>query len=499
MHVELDLGLHPKQLEAFNTGATELLYGGATEGGKSHFLRVALISWCLQIPGLQCVLIRKRYADIINNHVEGPTGFRALLKPLIDLKLVTITQAEITFPEGSRIYFQHCQDERQLTSAQGVETHVLAFDESTQLPERIIKFFRGWCRMSKEFKQTIPEDIRDNFPRIIYTANPIGPSVPYFRRNFVKARPERFIQGVDGFRRQYILSTARDNLSVDLSAHTGRLAGMGDAALARALDIGDWDTPIGEFFPEWDERRHVIKDLLLPSHYARFRVFDWGTAEPFYVAWIGVSDGEPFRDHEQKQRWFPRGALIVYNEWYGCDDDDPAKGNRMRNEDIASGILQRSELSAEKVITLTDSLPFQDRGGETIAQTFSKHGVNLLLGDTSRVSGWSQMRSRLIGTQIDSNDPLRTPMIYVTESCKYARDYIPTLPRHPSESKREDAAEHGESTHACDAIRLACMAHPIIRDRTELNDEKIQRLLKQMRPTLRNTLGTKTNDYFGPQ
>jgi hypothetical protein len=94
------------------------------------------------------------------------------------------------------------------------------------------------------------------------------------------------------------------------------------------------------------------------------------------------------------------------------------------------------------------------------------------------------MRSRLIGIQIDSNDPLRYPLLYVAVDCKYARDYIPALPRHPSDHKKEDAAEHGEATHACDAIRLGCMAHTIIKDKKLPTEARIQRALAA-KPTIK--------------
>lgn len=474
----LNLELWPRQLAAFETPARELLFGGASEGGKSHFVRIALIAWCLAIPGLQCTLIRKKYDDILRNHVDGPSGFRALLAPLIGGGQVVITQNEIRFPRGSLIGFQHCQDERQFDSAQGVEKHVLVIDEATQISERLIRFFRTWVRMPKEMKDSLPEEWKGKFPRIIYTANPIGVSVNFFKRNFVDALPDERIEVVDGFPRQYLPSRYTDNFSVDQADHIGRMAGIGDAAIARALDAGDWNAISGGFFYEWDEDRHVVTDLdSPPSHWFRFRVFDWGTADPFYVGWVAVSDGEPFRDSEGFERWFPRGALIFYNEWYGCDPSDPAKGNRMRNEDIAQGIVSRSEYEHRNVITLTDSLPFQDRGGETIAQVFERNGCPLSLGDTSRVQGWSLMRSRLIGIQIDSNSEQRTPMLYVTECCKFLRDYIPALPRHPSESKKEDAAEHGEATHACDAIRLACTAHTVIRDSMTPIESQVKRAL----------------------
>lgn len=486
MNVELDLGLHPRQLQAFNSLSTELLFGGATEGGKSHYVRVFLIAACLSVKQLQCTLVRKKFQDILANHVNGPTGFRVLLAPLIALKVCEVTNDAVKFRNGSIITFQHCQDERQFSSAQGVEKHILVIDEATQISERLIRFFRGWVRMPKEFRATLPADWVAKLPCIIYTANPIGVSVPFFKRKFVDARPHESIEDIEGFKRQYMLSRYTDNPSVDEAAHHGRLAGIGDEQVARALDVGDWNAITGEFFPEWDEDRHVIKDsmdLVLPYSWYRFRGLDLGYAEPFAVYYVGVSDGEVFKDSQGRERWFPRGAFIIYNEWYGCDPEDPAKGIRLRNEDIAQGIIARSEFGKEKVVTLTDSLPFQDRGGEGPAITFQKNGVVLTLGDTSRVVGWNALRSRLIGIPYDDK---RLPMIYLTERCKYARDYIPALTRHPSDSKREDAQEHGEATHAPDAIRIISMAHTVIKDNVhEINTRMIEQEMAMRRPTMK--------------
>ena len=459
--LSLTYALHDRQLQALNTDATELLFGGATSGGKSHFVRVALILWCTAIEGLQCLLIRKNSEDVRLNHIEGPTGFKALLGPMIDAGIVRVTEDGVRWiKSGSLITFQHCQDERKLTSAQGVEKHVVVIDEATQIAERLIRFIRGWCRMSEEMKARLPDWAKGKFPRIIYTANPIGPSVGYFRRQFVKAREAFALERVGAFVRQYIPSRVTDNPSMSAEETKGRLDEIGDVSLAKALYEGDWDAPVGDFFTEWNDDRHVVADFLPPPWWSRFRTFDWGTAEPFAVYWFAVSDGEAFTDYKGNIRWFPRNALIAYKEWYGCDLADPSKGTRMRNEDIAYGILARSTLPEEAGMpTISDSLPFQDRGGKTIAQTFYDCGVVLIHGDTSRVPGWAAMRSRLIGEEIDSNDGYTTPMLYFTRPCKYAAEYIPALPRHENPDKKaEDAAEHGEATHCCDAIRLACLA-----------------------------------------
>lgn len=459
--VSLNLDLWPTQLAAFETTATEILFGGASEGGKSHFSRVLLTVASLHCQNLSSVLIRKRYEDILNNHLYGDYGFIAMLRDLTICDAASITQKGIKFRDtGSVISFQHVQDERQFTSAQGVERDIVVIDEATQISERLIRIFRAWCRMTNEKRSKLPPFWRERLPRILYPSNPVGPSVGFFRRHFVKARPEGVIEEVDGFRRQYIRSRASDNQSVDLKAHKARLDAIGDKALARALDEGDWDAPVGEFFPEFDEDRHVIPDLQPPAYLLHFRTFDWGTADPACCHWWVVSDGEPLHDLAGRKHHLPRGSLICYREWYVADPERPAVGLRLRNEDLAYGILERSPLSHERRIpTLTDSLPFQDRGGLTIAETFANCGVLLTLADTSRVPGWSQVRSRLIGIQQDSNDPTRSPLLYFTESCRAARDYLPALPRHPSESRTEDAAEHGEATHAADSVRYAALSH----------------------------------------
>ena len=486
--LDFNIEFWPRQLQAFNTEATELLFGGATEGGKSFFVRAALILWCLEIPNLQCVLVRKKYDDILQNHVEGPQGFRVLLSSLVDKKLVKITDSGVRFLfNNSQIAFQHCQDERQFTSAQGVEKHVLVIDEATQISERLIRFFRAWVRMDEGMQAKLPEKYRGKFPRIIYTANPIGQSVPFFRRNFVEKCKNESIHEIHGFKRQYLLSRYVDNGSISEEKHRGRLEGLGDAQLARALDLGDWNTLVGEFFPEWEESRHVVRDFTPPRHWFRYRAFDWGSHDPFCVLWAAVSDGEPFRDDDGDERWFPRGAIIIYKEWYGCDVENPARGCGMRNEDIARGILDRSDVNEQNVITLADRKPFQDNGGYKISLVFQNAGVLLTPADDSRITGWAAVRDRLIGVA-DTYGVDKIPMLYVCESCKYVRDYLPALPRHRLETKKEDAEDSGETTHAADTVRYICNAKSVIKDKMTPTEYKIKKVLQGQKVTINKIL-----------
>ncbi len=146
---EISLNLHPKQGVAFTSTATEILYGGAAGGGKSHLMRAAAISWCAAIPGLQVYLFRRLMPDLVKNHMEGPKGFRAMLAPWVDAGFVEIVEGEIRFWNGARIYLCHCKEERDRYKYQGAEIHVLLIDELTHFTDAIYRFLRGRVRCGR--------------------------------------------------------------------------------------------------------------------------------------------------------------------------------------------------------------------------------------------------------------------------------------------------------------------------------------------------------------
>lgn len=135
LEVHLGLQVHRKQAVALDTTATEVLYGGAAGGGKSHLLRVAAATWANTVPGLQVYLFRRQLPDLVKNHLEGPKGFRALLAPFVAARVVEIVEREIRFPNGAKIYLCHCRDEADRFGYQGAEIHVLLIDELTHFTD----------------------------------------------------------------------------------------------------------------------------------------------------------------------------------------------------------------------------------------------------------------------------------------------------------------------------------------------------------------------------
>ncbi len=486
---------HPKQLSAFESKASEILFAGDTRAGKSYFIRRCYIMCCAQIPGLQCDIFRLHFDDVIGENMQGETSFPILLMKWEKEGLCKINQTEVIFWNESRISLEHCSDDIVMMKHQGIAKHMRTFGESCQILEHRIRALTGWVTMSEEMKARVPEKWKGTFPRVYHVTNPKGISSGYYRRNFVDARPPYEMAKVGQFIRQYIPAFLDDNPSEDPEATKARInEAFQDVQTQKSLinedktGITNWHQGGGEFFPEWNQDRHVVDDFIPPHWWFRYRCMDIGWSEPTAIYWVAVSDGEAFRDLENNERWFPRGARIFYQEWYICNPKEPAKGLQMANRDIALGIVAQSEVNYQKVATLTDSKPFQGAGSETPALEFQRNGVILTQVDTgpgSRVAGWSIMRSALIGQSFPGFD-VKLPMVYFCSCCKYALDYIPALTRHPSDTKKEDAAEHGEATHAPDAIRYGLLGHTIIHDSIAPLASRVKRAEKEImkKPTL---------------
>ena len=314
---------HPKQKLAFESLATEILFAGDTRAGKSFFVRKSMILWCSQIPGLQCDIFRLHFDDVIAEAMEGETSFPILLHEWEKAGFVKINQTEIIFWNESKISLEHCSDDTVMLKHRGIAKHVRAFIESSQILEHRIRALTGWVTMSEEMKARVPDKWKGQFPKVLHVTNPLGVSTGYYRREFVDCRKPYSIEKVGPRMRQYIPAFVDDNPSEDATQTSERIAeAYPDVAAQKALinedksGISNWHSLVGEFFPQWEYKRHVVSDFEPPTYWYRFRSFDWGYAEPFAVYWIAVSDGEPFRDESGNRRWFPRGCLVVYREWY---------------------------------------------------------------------------------------------------------------------------------------------------------------------------------------
>lgn len=454
----LNFQLHPKQQTALQSSATEILYGGAAGGGKSHLMRIAAIMWCALIPGLQVYLFRRTFPDLIKNHMEGPSSFPVLLADWIAAKWVKINFSDnvIHFWNGSVIHLAHCQHEKDVYKYQGAEIHVLMMDELTHFTEKIYRFLRNRVRMAGI---ALPREAENVFPRVLCSSNPGGVGHNWVKQTFVDiAAPMRILRmdkSEGGMLRQYIPAKLADNPTLLESdpGYVDRLEGLGNAALVKAMLDGDWNIVAGGMFDDiWTPNKHIIEAFPIPQSWLIDRSFDWGSSKPFSVGWWAESDGSDVYLNDDEFLSFPKGTLFRIAEWYGWNGK-ANEGLRMLSSEIARGIRER-----EKKMGLlgwvkpgpADSSIFTNEDGKCIADEMALQNVKWAKADKSpgsRISGWEKMRTML---KASLQHPMEEPGMYIFDNCTQFIRTIPTLPR--DDVKTDDVDTNSED-HVGDEAR----------------------------------------------
>jgi hypothetical protein len=451
---------------AFETVATEVLYGGAAGGGKSHLMRIASIVWCSAIAGLQVYLFRRIRDDLVKNHMEGPKGFRAMLAGWVNAGWCTIVEDEIRFWNGSKIYLCHCKDEKDIYKYQGAEIHVLLVDELTHFTETMYRFLRNRVRM---VGLTIPKEYAGRFPRILCGANPGNIGHLWVKATFVTAAEPATIRLVEasegGMLRQYIPAKLDDNPSMadDDPGYERRLEGLGSESLVRAMRWGDWDVIEGAFFDCWNPRRHVVRPFEVPKDWFRFRSGDWGSAKPFSFGWWAVVTDT----YKTETVELPRGCMVRYREWYGMQPGKTNVGLKLTAEQVGKGLAEREPEGETIGGGVLDPSAFDEDGGPSLHERIMIGSGNKIIfrrADNKRIpqrgamGGWDQMRARLVG------DDEGRPMVVCFSTCT---DSIRTIPALQHDKDRPEDLDTDGEDHAADDWRYGCMSRPWAKSKPE--------------------------------
>lgn len=318
----------------------------------------------------------------------------------------------------------------------------------------------------------------------LHTGNPGGPGHVGVKARYIDPAPLGWVPISETFKFQgkeytgeriFIPSKVSDNLLLAENdpTYVRRIMQSGNDALVKAWLEGDWNVIAGAYFPEFSTELHVVSPEALPAHWVRFRSCDWGSAAPFCVLWWAVSDGTLPQ--------YPRGAIICYREWYGCDEEALKQGRanvglRLTAEEVATGISERegartrddgahkAGTGGEKIdMSVIDPAALARNGGPSIAEKMADRGVYFHAADNSRagvrgsMSGWDSVRQRLKG---DAEGDDGRPLMYFFSTCRHVIRTLPALQHDPTHP--EDADTDGED-HAPDTVRYGCLARPWIR------------------------------------
>lgn len=457
--MEYRLKLHTKQSIAFQSQATEILYGGAAGAGKSHLMRVAAIAWCAQVDGLQVYLFRRIRDDLIKNHMEGASGFRQLLSPFVQSGTCEIVEDEIRFSNGSRIYLCHCKDEKDRFKYQGAEIHVLLIDELTHFSEVIYRFLRSRVRMAEATKI-------EGFPRILCGSNPGGIGHGWVKATWIDAKPPMEIWETGategGFLRQFIPGRLADNSSLGYDSYAMALSGLGNPELVKAMLEGDWDVVAGAAL-DISRERHMLRPFSPPDHWTKFQVLDWGYVRPYSSGWYCVVEGDTLLAAKGNwpDVWLPDGAVIRYREIYGWTGK-PNEGSREESPQVVTRILDLEESAGERMdYRVADTGIWAKNDGTSIYERMfmaSGRKYNPRQSEKDRQASYAEVCTRLRGEE-------DRPMFYATENCWQFWRTVPSLVL--DEVQPEKGPDEKQENHVWDEVCYALMSRPYIRTKDQ--------------------------------
>lgn len=470
MQVKIEFKLHKKQRAAFFSKATEILYGGAAGGAKSHLMRVLAIALCIAVPGLQVYLFRRIREDLIKNHMEGPTGFRSMLASWLGSEC-TIVDDEIRFANGSKIYLCHCKDEKDRFKYQGAEIHVLLIDELTHFTEVIYRFLRSRVRLPESLH--IPIEWKNLLPRILCSSNPGGIGHQWVRATFIDPVPSMEVwqtpDSEGGFKRQFIPAKLSDNPSINQEQYASNLSGLGNPELVRAMLEGDWDVVAGAAL-DISRDRHMVRSFKPPKHWTKFQVMDWGYVRPYSIGWYCVVEGETklAAKNGYDDVWLPNGALVRYREMYGWNGK-ANEGCRKESPQVVTELLASEDEAGEHIdYRVADTQIWAKNDGTSIfermyqASKYNNNGFarfNPRQSEKDRQAAYNEVCTRLRGEIME--DGAYKPMFYVTENCTHFWRTVPPLvldDLHPERGPDEE-----QENHVWDEVCYGLMSRPYIR------------------------------------
>ena len=442
----------PKQ-ELFLSASEKkyIAFGGARGGGKSWAIRTKCILLSLKYPGIKCMIVRKTYPELTENHINPLCEILKCHHPNKKERIASYNDAKknIRFPNGSRILFRYCDTDKDADRFQGTEVDCLFIDEATHQSEEKYKKLSACVRGV------------NGFPKRVYLSmNPGHEGHHWVKRLFID---KKYDVNEDPNEYMFIQSLVTDNkaLMEQNPDYLKQLEAL-PPKLRQAWLEGRWDVFEGAFFEEFRQTpdpqkcheagitteeallehrwTHVIPPFDIPKSWRIYRSYDFGFGKPFSCGWWAVDT---------------EGCAYRILELYGCTGT-PNEGVKWTPEkqfsEIARIEREHPYLKGKKVQGVADPSIWDGSRGIAIIEEAEKQYLWFDKGINDRIAGWIQMHQRL------AFDEHGKAMMYFFDNCK---DTIRTVPLMMFDEHKPEDLDTDLEDHICDDIRYFCMSRPI--------------------------------------
>ena len=401
---ELLLTATKKQKSFIDATENEVLFGGAAGGGKSYGQIIDALVFAIKYPGSKQLILRRSFSELEKSLIR--TALSIYPREIFSLNHSSHTGK---FKNGSVVDFGYCATESDVYQYQSAEYDIVRFDELTHFTEGQYLYLISRVRGANGF----PKQIKSS-------TNPGGIGHSWVKARFVDPSPSGtgFV-GRDGMKRIFIPSFLEDNsyLTSNDPGYKERLLALPEKE-RRALLHGDWNVFEGQYFREFDPKKHIVEPFEIPKSWRRYRTVDYGL-DRLACLWIAVS-GE--------------GEVYVYREY--CESS-------LTISRAARSILDRTPVGEDVYVTLAppDLFGRTQETGKSKATLFSEYGISFTKSSNDRECGWLAVKELLVSERL--------------KIFKTATELIKCLPAltHDKIRPTDCATEPHEITHAPDALR----------------------------------------------
>lgn len=411
----IGLQIQPRQLEFFKARGRHICYGGARGGGKSWAARMKAVGLCSKYPGLRCLLMRRTFPELLENHVRP---LQAMLAGVAQYKA---TENAFLFPNGSLLKMGYCATEADVYQYQGQEWDVIVLEEATHFTETQMQFLTTCNRSTRT----------DFNARMYYTCNPGNVGHGWVKRLFIdrdyrgSERPEDYV---------FIPARVYDNkvLMETDPDYVRTLENLPDAQRRAFLD-GDWDVFAGQYFSEWRRDLHVMDPIEIQPWWQVYRAIDYGL-DRLACLWAAFDEN---------------GNAYVFREL--CVSDTIVS-------DAARMILQAGQEPVVATFMPSDLLGRSSQTGVSIYETFSSCGLSGTPVNNPRVPGWLNLKEWM--HPVDDGAGNVQPRLRIFSTCRELIRCIPQLQYAKTGDPSDVAKDPHDITHAPDALRYLMDGRP---------------------------------------